>query len=74
MLIEQIVPTPGQERRETFATLCGEDTPFSNGPSTEQSERLAEKQNPQPRLRVLSVLLVAGARNYRYRHKLEVMI
>ncbi|WP_246668887.1 FUSC family protein [Ancylobacter sp. TS-1] len=38
--------------RREVASVAKNCAPSSNGPSAKQSERPAEKQNPQPRLRV----------------------
>lgn len=72
-LIEKIVLTPGAKRGELEATLYGE--PGTMLSWAERQSSVATNKNTPGGVRAgVSVSLVAGARNYRYRHSLRAAI
>ncbi|WP_245429004.1 hypothetical protein [Phyllobacterium phragmitis] len=74
MLIEKIVLTPGPERGEIFATLHGELRTILEWTERQALGKSTKTKTPAALATGVSVSVVAGARNYRYRHSLEVSI
>ena len=73
-LIEKILLTPGAERGEIYATLHGELGTILNWTERQAIGKAAKTKNPAAHATGLSVSVVAGARNYRYRHLLQVPV
>ncbi|WP_180899768.1 recombinase family protein [Martelella soudanensis] len=73
-LIEKISLTPGSERGEIYATLHGELGTILNWTERQALGKASKTTKPAADATGLLVSLVAGARNYRYRHSLEVTI
>ena len=73
-LIEKIVLTPGPNRGEIDALLYGELGTILNWIERQLAGRTAKKYTPGGSSPGVSVSVVAGACNHRYRHSLEVAI
>ena len=73
-LIEKISLTPGPKRGEIYATLHGELGTILNWTDRQAIGNAAKTTKPAADAPGLSLSVVAGVRNCRYRHSLEVAI
>jgi site-specific DNA recombinase len=73
-LIDKIVLRPGPNRGEIDATLHGELGTILNWIERQAIRKTAKKNTPAACAAGVSVSVVAGTRNHRYRHSLQVAV